>query len=195
MELIRGTAGRRCVQRWAFVRFVVVLAVHLDQRGRHLVEESPRKHGRFPAASVPGRSLRAVQILLERTAHGPNVSLGRPVGGPMVSVAPLVLMTLRSDRLVLMVLVLVMVVVLMLLPLLVLQLRRNGRHGVMVLTPAHLIVRTYQLQAGCVLQELGLVLALPAEVAHELVRSVVQLVEVVPLVQGHAASRVTPNTQ
>lgn len=115
----------------------------------------------------------------------------------MVSVAPFVLMTALSVQLVLMVLVLVLVVLMLLvlvLSLTVLRLLRNGRHGVMVPTPAHLIVWTYQLQAGCVRQELGLVLALPAEVAHELVRSVVQLVEAVPLLECHAASRVTPDT-
>lgn len=92
-------------------------------------------------------------------------------------------------KLLLLLLVMPLVSGLMLVVMLVLLLG-DYRDRVVVPPAAHLVVGLDSLQTGRVGQELVLVWSLPAQIAHELMGAIIELVEAIPLIQGHAAAGV-----
>lgn len=82
-------------------------------------------------------------------------------------------------------LVFMMVLVMMLLLLL-----GDDRNRVVIPPAADLVVRFDSLQTGCVRKELVLVGTLAAQISHELMGAIIELVEAVTLLQGHAAAGV-----
>lgn len=167
------------MRRGTLVGAVVVFAVHRYQRGRHLVQEAPGELGRVCAAGLLGRPLRAVQILDERTAHRPDVVFGIPAFRRVVVLKLLLLVMPFVPGLVFMLVMFVMVLLL-----------GDDRNRVVIPPAADLVVGLDPLQAGRVGQELVLVRSLSAQVAHELMGAIIELVEAIPLLQGHAAAGV-----
>lgn len=149
---------------------------HCYQRRRHLVQEAPSEPCRVRSAGLLGRPLRAVQVLYKRAAHRPDVFLGVPTVGRVMVLKLLLLlvMPLVSG------LVMFMVVLLL----------SDDRNRVVVLPATDLVVGLDSLQARGVGQELVLVGTLTAQIAHELMGAIVQLVETIPLLQGHATAGV-----
>lgn len=166
--------------RGTLVGAVVVFAVHRYQRGRHLVQEAPGEFGRVRSAGLLGRPLRAVQVLDERTAHRPDVVLGIAAFRRVVVLKLLLMVMLFVPGLVLM---LVMLLVMLLL-------LGDDRNRVVIPPTADFVVGLDPLQAGRVRQELVLVGTFPAQIAHELMGAIIELVEAIPLLQGHAAAGV-----
>lgn len=66
----------------------------------------------------------------------------------------------------------------------------DDRNRVVIPPSADLVVGLDPLQARCVGQELVLVGTFSAQIAHELMGSIIELVEAIPLLQGHAAAGV-----
>lgn len=166
--------------RGTLVGAVVVFAVHRYQRGRHLVQEAPGELGRVRTACLFGRPLRAVQILYERTAHRPDVVFGIPAFRRVMVLKLLLLLVMPF----------VPGLVFMLVMLMVMLLLGDDRNRVVIPPSADLVVGLDPLQAGRVGQELVLVRSLSAQVAHELMGAIIELVEAIPLLQGHAAAGV-----
>lgn len=167
------------MRRGTLVGAVVVFAVHRYQRGRHLVQEAPCELGRVRAAGLLGRPLRAVQILDERTAHRPDVVFGIPAFRCVMVLKLLLLVVPFVPGLVFMLVMFVMVLLL-----------GDDRNRVVIPSSADLVVGLDPLQAGRVGQELVLVRSLSAQVAYELMGAIIELVEAIPLLQGHAAAGV-----
>lgn len=166
--------------RGTLVGAVVVFAVHRYQRGRHLVQEAPGELGRVRAAGLLGRPLRAVQILDERTAHRPDVVFGIPAFRRVMILKLLLLLVMPFvPGLVFMLVMFVMVLLL-----------SDDRNRVVIPPAADLVVGLDPLQARCVGQELVLVGTFSAQIAHELMGAIIELVEAIPLLQGHAAAGV-----
>lgn len=82
-------------------------------------------------------------------------------------------------------LVFMMVLVMMLLLLL-----GDDRNRVVIPPAADLVVRFDPLQTGCVRKELVLVGTLAAQISYELMGAIIELVEAVTLLQGHATAGV-----
>lgn len=165
------------MRRGTLVGAVVVFAVHRYQRGRHLVQEAPGELGRVRAAGLLGRPLRAVQILDERTAHRPDVVFGIPAFRRVMVLKLLLLVMPFVSGLVFMLVMFVMVLLL-----------GDDRNRVVIPPAADLVVGFDPLQTGRVGQELVLVRSLSAQIAHELMGAIIELVEAIPLLQSHAAA-------
>lgn len=66
----------------------------------------------------------------------------------------------------------------------------DDRNRVVIPPSADLVVGLDPLQARSVGQELVLVRSFAAQIAHELMGAIIELVEAIPLLQGHAAAGV-----
>lgn len=168
--------------RGTLVGAVVVFAVHRYQRGRHLVQEAPGELGRVRATGLLGRPLRAVQILNERTAHRPDVVFGIPAFRRVMVLKLLLLLLLVMPFVPGLVFMLVMFGMMLLLG--------DDRNRVVIPPSADLVVGLDPLQAGRVGQELVLVGPFTAQIPHELMGAIIELVEAIPLLQGHATAGV-----
>lgn len=170
--------------RGTLVGAVVVFAVHRYQRGRHLIQEAPGKLGRVAATGLLGRPLRAVQVLDERTANRPDIVFGIPSFRRVMVLKLLLLLLLVMSFVSGLVFMMVLVMMLLLL------LLGDDRNRVVIPPAADLVVRFDPLQTGRVRKELVLVGTLAAQISHELMGAIIELVEAVTLLQGHAAAGV-----
>lgn len=166
--------------RGTLVGAVVVFAVHRYKRGRHLVQEAPGELGRVRAAGLLGRPLRAVQILDERTAHRPDVVFGIPAFRSVMVLKLLLLLVMPF----------VPGLVFMLVMFGMMLLLGDDRNRVVIPPSADLVVGLDPLQTGRVGQELVLVGPFTAQIPHELMGAIIELVEAIPLLQGHATAGV-----